>query len=97
MAWKEDETWLPISSAPKDGMIIELLIPCNRDIFSEKQCTDVGYWDKNAGSGHPRLTENGCFRFNGDDGAFDIQPTHWRPLYQYPMSYSLRKYRKQVG
>lgn len=79
MTWKQAENWRPIDSAPKDGSTIELLIPYNREMFTEVECTDKGYWDAEVESTperrHPR---KGCFRFDGDDGAFDIQPTHWR-------------------
>jgi len=62
--------WQDISTAPKDGTWIQLLIPYDRSKFSEIDCTDEGQWDK----------DDHCFRFIGDDGADDIQPTHWRPL-----------------
>jgi hypothetical protein len=87
--------WQPIESAPRDGRMIKLLIPYDSLIFDEVACTDEGYWDAAAvdpyvyrprGDGEvdliydPEHGEHGCFRFEGDDGPFDIQPTHWRPL-----------------
>ena len=70
---------------------MQLLIPYSRAKFSEAECTDEGYWDCSAehlGWGERddpnwkelRVTRNGCFRFNGYDGPFYIQPSHWRPL-----------------
>lgn len=73
--------WLPIESAPKDGRRVRLLIPYDTVKFNEAECTDEGYWDSLAvwkGFGEP--VEVGCWRFDGEDGAFDIQPTHWQPL-----------------
>lgn len=61
--------WQPIKTAPKDRRI-QLLIPYDRSKFSEAECTDQGCWDPHAG----------CFRFDGDDGPGDIQPTHWREV-----------------
>lgn len=90
--WKEAASWQQIQTAPKDGSRMQLLIPYNRKKFSEAQCTDEGYWDAEAEHLYwgDRTTDpdwkklrpvtKGCFRFDGDDGAFDIQPTHWRPL-----------------
>jgi hypothetical protein len=82
--------WQPIETAPRDGTRIQLLIPYDRDKFTEAQCTDEGYWDADVehdvnrrqpdGTWKLVVIERGCFRFDGDDGAFDIQPTHWRPI-----------------
>ena len=69
MSWKEDASWRPIETAPRDGSRIVLLIPYAREKFSEAECTDEGCWD----------ADDKCFRFDGDDGPDDIQPTHWRP------------------
>lgn len=86
MTWKEDVSWRPIETAPHDGTRVALLIPYARWKFSEKQCTDEGYWEPlpprlKAGMGVPQwgVDAGGCWRFDGDDGGFDIQPTHWRP------------------
>src|SRR6185312_16047375 len=69
--------WQPIETAPRDGSRIQLLIPYNPYKFSDADCTDEGYWDAEAVWPYePRKV--GCFRFSGDDGPFDIQPTHWR-------------------
>ncbi len=65
--------WRSIETAPKDGRRFQLLIPYDRNIFSEEECTDEGCWEPDSG-------RRGCFRFDGDDGPDDIQPTHWRPL-----------------
>ena len=70
--------WYTMESAPRDGSRIELWIPYTKG--TEDVCADVGYWDAEAGAGHPRIPEKGCFRFDGDDGPFDIQPSAWRPL-----------------
>lgn len=59
--------WWPIETAPKD-MRITLLIPYSPHLYSEEDCTDKGEWSE----------EHQCFRFDGDDGPNDIQPTHWR-------------------
>lgn len=75
--------WYTINSAPKDGSRIELYIPYSPSKFTEEQCTDQGYWDADATDIDPRtgkIVERGCFRFDGDDGPFDIQPTGWRPI-----------------
>lgn len=91
MTWTPHESWIPIDDdAPRDGMVVELLIPYSRTKFTEIQCTDIGYFDRNVEL--PATISKGCWRFNGDDGAFDIQPSHWRPLRQYPMLHSLRKF-----
>lgn len=80
MTWKQDASWQPIETAPRDGTRIELLIPYTREKFSEAECTDYGYWDAEVESSYVRAEQQkGCFRFLGDDGPFDIQPTHWRP------------------
>lgn len=88
MTWKEDSSWRPIETAPRDGSRVALLIPYTREKFSQFQCTDVGYWEPlgtyhkaDIGMGIPQwgADAGGCFRFDGDDGSFDIQPTHWRP------------------
>jgi hypothetical protein len=70
---KLSRQWQPIETAPKDGRKMKLLIPYAPEMYSEAECTDVGRWDSKSG-------ENGCFRFDGDDGPDDIQPTHWAPL-----------------
>lgn len=77
--------WRPIETAPRDGSRIALLIPYRRAMFSEDQCTDEGYWQP-LSSGASRLgvpqwalDAGGCWRFDGDDGSFDLSPTHWRP------------------
>lgn len=74
--------WLTINSAPRDGSRIELYIPYDRSRFTEEQCTDQGYWDANATDVDQdgNVVERGCFRFDGDDGSFDMQPTAWRAL-----------------
>lgn len=86
MIWTQDQSWLPIDSAPRDGSRVELLIPYSRELFSEAECTDEGSWDAEAEWPYPpNSRENplrGCWRFDGDDGAFDIQPEYWRPLRQ---------------
>ena len=83
--------WRDISTAPKDGTRIRLLIPYDRQIFSEAECADVGFWEPpdhetkgDIGMGIPQwgVDDGGCWRFDGDDGRFDIQPTHWMPLEQ---------------
>lgn len=86
MPWKEDASWRPIETAPRDGTRIALLIPYMREKFTQAQCTDEGYWEPlgaeaDVDMGIPQwgLDNGGCFRFDGDDGDFDIQPTHWRP------------------
>lgn len=66
--------WQPIETAPKDGTPIKLLIPYSPEIFPESDCTDRGFWS----------AEDSCFRFDGDDGPDDIQPTHWMPLPEPP-------------
>ena len=73
--------WYTINSAPRDGSRIELYIPYDRSNFTEDQCTDQGYWDP-VPIEYPDdpNSPRGCFRFDGDDGVFDIQPTAWRPL-----------------
>ena len=75
--------WQDIATAPKDGRRVKLLIPYDRSIFSEEECIDEGSWDAEAywpgvKGHHP--PETGCWRFDGDDGPFDIAPTHWMPL-----------------
>jgi hypothetical protein len=64
--------WRDISTAPKHraepgarvSKMLWLLIPYN------KPQADIGYWDFHAK----------CWRFMGDDGPQDIQPTHWHEL-----------------
>jgi len=70
MNWQPVENWRPISTAPRDGRQVKLLIPYDREIASEEECTDKGYWCR----------KDRCWRFTGDDGPDDIQPTHWMPL-----------------
>lgn len=82
--------WQPIETAPKDGSRVKLLIPYKREKFSEAQCTDEGYWQSLEswnpdpwlldGTDIPQwgIDAGGCWRFDGDDGGFDIQPTHWK-------------------
>ena len=62
--------WQPIESAPRDGARISVLIPYDPEIYTESQRTDEGWWDP----------DDECFRFTGDDGPDDLQPTHWQPL-----------------
>ena len=89
----ETNGWLPIETAPKDGRRVKLLIPYSvRDKFTDPRCADEGSWDAEVEhlgwgdrSSDPnwkklRVTRKGCWRFDGDDGAFDMQPTHWQPL-----------------
>jgi len=87
--WTQDKSWRPIESAPRDGSRIALLIPYSKEKFSEADCTDEGFWQPlslgakaSIGMGIPQwgVDGGGCWRFDGDDGGFDIQPTHWRPL-----------------
>ena len=66
--------WRPIETAPKD-VRIKLLIPYDRELFSEGECTDFGQWETDS-TAH---RNGGYFRFDGDDGPDDIQPTHWAP------------------
>lgn len=70
--------WFTMDSAPKDGTRVALWIPYTAN--TEATCADEGYWDPEAGANHPRIPEKGCWRFDGDDGPFDIQPTAWRPI-----------------
>jgi len=82
--------WQPIETAPRDGRRIRLLIPYDRSVFTEADCTTEGHWDAKALDPYvykdgriifdPDNGEVGCFRFDGDDGSFDIQPSHWSPL-----------------
>lgn len=60
--------WRDISTAPKDGRPLLILIPYDTQIHPYDQCVDIGWW------------ADGCFRFHGDDGPDDLQPTHWQPL-----------------
>lgn len=88
--------WQPIATAPKDGTRVKLLIPYSREKFTEEECIDYGHWDAEVehmwwGDRHTdpnwkelRPIRKGCWRFDGDDGAFDIQPTHWMPLPEPP-------------
>lgn len=62
--------WQLIETGPRDGRRVRLLIPYDRAIFSEAECIDHGHWSQ----------EDECWRFDGDDGADDIQPTHWQPV-----------------
>lgn len=87
--WTQDAIWRPIESAPRDGSRIALLVPYSKETFSEAECTDEGYWEPlppdtkaSISMGVPQwgVDAGGCFRFDGDDGGFDIQPTHWRPI-----------------
>lgn len=79
--------WQDIKTAPRDGTRIQLLIPYEPSMYSELDCTDEGYWEPL--SYDPvglrftpdwAIKDGGCFRFDGDDGSCDIQPTHWKPL-----------------
>ena len=74
--------WQPIETAPRDGTRVRLLIPYDPALFTEDECADEGQWDESAyypgiGDNPP---EHGCWRFDGDDGPFDLEPTHWMPL-----------------
>lgn len=69
--------WEKITSAPRDGSRITLWIPYTSN--TEATCLDHGHWDADVEMSLGRRTKmKGCWRFDGDDGAFDIQPTHWR-------------------
>lgn len=70
--------WRKMRSAPKDGRRVHLFIPYDRGLFSAEECQTKGYWDATSCIYH--LRKPGCWRFDGDDGAFDIQPIGWRPL-----------------
>jgi len=59
--------WQPIETAPRDGGPVVLYIPYAPEKFSIRDCMDLGYWSK----------RDNCWRFTGDDGPDDIQPTHW--------------------
>jgi hypothetical protein len=61
-------TWQPIETAPKDGRRVALWIPYTAN--TEDVCADEGYWDDYIQ----------IWRFDGDDGPFDIQPTKWHSL-----------------
>lgn len=79
--WEPGPDWQDISTAPRNGFKVQLLIPYNRRLFTEKQCTDVGYWEVRLHDSRvPSWAKGGCWRFKGDDGPYDIQPTHWKPL-----------------
>lgn len=74
--------WQPIETAPRDGTKIALLIP-----YKPHPEVDAGYWEPLEDSDDPWIPDwgkrdGGCFRFTGDDGAYDIQPTHWMPIPQ---------------
>lgn len=69
--------WCSMDSAPKDGSRVELWIPYTSD--TEKTCADKGHWDAKAIWPYPPRAK-GCWRFDGEDGCFDIQPIKWRPL-----------------
>jgi hypothetical protein len=64
--------WQPILTGPKApraagwtaGPLVYLLIPYDQPDW------DVGFWD----------ARERCWRFTGEDGPDDIQPTHWAPL-----------------
>jgi hypothetical protein len=70
--------WRPIETAPKDGTRVALWIPYTAD--TEEICADQGYWDADVETHRRSYHIKGCWRFDGDDGPFDIQPTKWRPL-----------------
>jgi len=87
--------WQPIETAPKGGTRVRLLIPYSPEKFSEAECTDEGEWEPLLSweVGRVELAglipdwaykQNGCWRYDGDDGCFDIQPTHWQPLPEPP-------------
>lgn len=63
--------WLPIETAPRDGTLVLLFVPYASNHTNEA-CTTLGKW-RNHGI-------SGCFRFRGDDGPDDMQPTYWAPL-----------------
>lgn len=63
LARLEADQWRPIGEAPKDGkQLLWLLIPYSAPY---EACVTAGFF------------ANGCFRFFGDDGPEDIQPTHF--------------------
>jgi hypothetical protein len=66
--------WQPIGTAPKDGSRVRLFIPYLAEAW---ECEDTGVWKQDEG-------ECGCWRFEGDDGPDDMQPTHWMPLSEPP-------------
>ena len=63
--------WRDIATAPRDGTRVLLLIP-----YTHPEA-DIGMWKGDHGL-------DGCFRFSGDDGPDDINPTHWMPLPEPP-------------
>lgn len=71
--------WWPIETAPKDGSRVTLYIPYDQDMFTVEQCTDEGWWvAMEPDQFTPPWASDGCWRFDGDDGPYDIQPTHWK-------------------
>lgn len=72
MTPEEELGWLPIVAAPRAprdeghsfGPLVWVLLP-----YSTYEA-DIGWW----------CAHDGCFRYTGDDGPHDIQPTHFKPL-----------------
>lgn len=66
--------WKTIDSAPKK--LVHPAADTAEWVFLKfSQYED---WDNRLGYFSPR---EGCFRYEGDDGADDVQPTHWKKIY----------------
>ena len=63
-----ENNWISVKDRLPEHEVVKLLIP-----YSPSE-PDIGYY----------CQKYKCFRFNGDDGPHDIQPTHWQPLPEPP-------------
>lgn len=59
--------WRPIETAPRDGTRVRLQVQFERIFVTQ------GRWS----------SRQGCWRYDGDDGPGDNQPTHWRSIHGY--------------
>lgn len=84
--------WLPISSAPKDGTVIQVKIPDHGSdcIVSweggllDTKNRDCGGWHWMTDREPPDCWTDGvCWEVN-ESGERSIEPTHWMPLPEPP-------------
>ena len=87
-ALKANQSWQPISTAPKDGTVILAYVPARGRAFACRWEPEFEYiYHENGDNTTPRgaWTDNAVVSFGMEEVA-EYSPTHWMPLPSAPPS-----------